>query len=397
MRSLTSILSAAALLHHVSANSAYLFTIDRSVVSSSTAMIDSDLASAIIARRRSLTADRHLGLSSESALEDLNNYGGYQLPLFGAQPATEAPGKLFIRIHGVDMSIAEFDSYMPDLWIEDAATDLLTDFKAVDNRLEKDGMCEYSVPPSLNAPGSKDVEVIFSYPLDGEPSCLHASEIPTIPVILSLQHYLPTSPSDVKSQITGLVRILKHLSATQNVESTVLLLPTTLAKSKPHAHHNHHARSVQLEEEEPLDLPLIPFDSSVKAATDGLISQSNATSNFTLPLTLPACFTSQASCENTTNFCSGHGNCYEAHNACFKCRCGSTLARTNPDGTNKTTQWGGAACQKKDISVPFLMFAAFGVFFAAVIAGGIGLLYNMGSEPLPSVIGAGVAGPKAGK
>lgn len=34
---------------------------------------------------------------------------------------------------------------------------------------------------------------------------------------------------------------------------------------------------------------------------------------------------------------------------------------------------------------------------AAVVAGGIGLLYNMGAEPLPSVIGAGVAGPKAGK
>lgn len=380
-------------------------------------MIDSDLASAIIARRRSLTADRHLGLSSQSPIEDLNNYGGYQTPLFGEQPSGEAPGKLFIRVHGVDMSVSEFDSYMPDLWIEDAAADLLTDFKAVDNRLQKDGLCEYSVPPSLNAPGSKNVEVIFSYPLDGvrghllpwtrdldtnsstlqEPSCLHPSEIPTIPVILSLHHYLPTSPSDVKSKITGLIRILKHFSATQNVESTVLLLPTTLSKSKAHAHHNHHARSVQQEEEEPLDLPLIPSDSSANPATDGLISQSKAANNFTLPLTFPACFTSQASCENTTNFCSGHGNCYEAHNACFKCKCGSTLARTNPDGTNKTTQWGGAACQKKDISVPFLMFAAFGVFFAAVIAGAIGLLYNMGSEPLPSVIGAGVAGPKAGK
>ena len=71
--------------------------------------------------------------------------------------------------------------------------------------------------------------------------------------------------------------------------------------------------------------------------------------------------------------------------------------RVNDDGTKKTTQWGGFACQKKDVSVPFILFATFGVFMAAVIAGGIGLLYNMGAEPLPSVIGAGVAGPKAGK
>lgn len=223
-----------------------------------------------------------------------------------------------------------------------------------------------------------------------------ASEIPTIPIILSLHHYLPVKPSEVKAKITPLIRILKHFSATQNVESTVLLLPSKLSKPKQHNHHNHKARSA-LEEEEPLDLPFIPADPASFPATDDLIIQSNATQNFTLPRTFPACFTSQSSCENTTNFCSGHGNCYQAHNACFKCKCVKTLARTNADGTNKTTEWGGAACQKKDVSVPFILFAAFGIFFAAVIAGAIGLLFNMGSEPLPSVIGAGVAGPKAGK
>ena len=52
---------------------------------------------------------------------------------------------------------------MPDLWIDQPTKDLKTDFKAEPNR--KQGICEYIVPPSRNTPNSKDVEVIFTYPL----------------------------------------------------------------------------------------------------------------------------------------------------------------------------------------------------------------------------------------
>lgn len=58
-------------------------------------------------------------------------------------------------------------------------------------------------------------------------------------------------------------------------------------------------------------------------------------------------------------------------------------------------QWGGNACQKKDVSMEFILFASFGVVFTAIIAGSIGMLFNMGSQELPSVIGAGVVGPRA--
>ncbi|KEF54327.1 uncharacterized protein A1O9_09493 [Exophiala aquamarina CBS 119918] len=396
MKSLTSLLSCAALMQYAAAQGAYLFTIDRSVASSSTAMLDSDLASAIIARRRALTADRHLGAMSENALDDLNIYGGYQAPLFGESQTEEAPGKLFIRISEVDMLIGDFDQ-LPDIWVEKPTKDLLTDFKAIPDRQTKDGVCEYLVPPSLNAPNSKGVELIFSYPLDGEPACLRASEIPHIPIILSLHNFLPTSPSGVKTGLAGLIRILKHFSATQNVESTLLLLPSKLAKPNPKPQHHNHARAAQDAEEELLDLSSIAPIPSGSSPFITPQATGNASANFTLPRVIPECFSSQSACENTTNFCSGHGSCYSAHSKCFKCRCGTTLARVNPDGTSKTTQWGGLACQKKDISVPFILFATFGVFMAAVIAGGIGMMYSMGAEPLPSVLGAGVAGPKAGK
>ncbi|KIW97617.1 uncharacterized protein Z519_01201 [Cladophialophora bantiana CBS 173.52] len=395
MKPLSAFLPCAALAQYVAAQGAYLFTIDRSITTPSTGMIDSEMASAIIARRRALTADRYLGITDAMLLEDLNTYGGYQAPLFGEGHPKDAPGKLFIRISGVDMQIKDFDLAMPDLWISDPTKDLLSDFKAVfdGSRKEKDGLCEYEVPPSRNAPNSKGVEVIFTYPAENG-RCLAASEIPNIPIILSLHSFLPTNPSGVKTQLNSLIRILKHFSATDNVESTLLLLPPAnklkIPKKKKAHSHKQAARAAQESEEERLDLPspVSEFDT---------IRPANTSSNYTLPSVIPACFASLSACENTTNSCSGHGSCYKAHSNCYKCRCGSTLVRVNEDGTKKTVKWGGNACQKKDVSVPFVLFASFGVVMAALIAGAIGMLYSMGAEELPSVIGAGVAGPRAPK
>lgn len=71
--------------------------------------------------------------------------------------------------------------------------------------------------------------------------------------------------------------------------------------------------------------------------------------------------------------------------------------RKNSDGTVKTVQWGGPACQKKDVSIPFWLLAGFTVLLVGVVTWAIGLLYSVGSEELPSVIGAGVSGGKAQK
>ena len=123
----------------------------------------SDTASSIIARRRGLTAQRYLRTTDEPTLQEINHYGGWQTPLFG-DGAGEAPGKLFIRVSGFDGEISQLGSAMPDLWIEEPTKDLKTDFKA--NPERADGVCEYSVPPSMNAPGTKDIEVVFSYHME---------------------------------------------------------------------------------------------------------------------------------------------------------------------------------------------------------------------------------------
>ncbi|ETN44410.1 uncharacterized protein HMPREF1541_10590 [Cyphellophora europaea CBS 101466] len=387
MKLTTLLACGAALAGSAAAQGGYIYTIDKSVISSSTASIDAETASAILARRRGLTGGRTLGTSDDSILEALKNYGGWQQPLFGATDE-EAPGKLFIRIPGFDGQIMDLTAAMPDLWVEGPTTDLKSDFKAQPQR--EDGICEYAVPISNS---NKDIEVVFSYPAEGDLGCLDPSEVPHLPITLAVQSVLPTSPSSIPSTIMPLKRILTHLLATQGVESTILLLPSSLSLSKPKSHEAaHELRRRTQPEETPLALsPDIKSHSTLLA--------SNNTSNTTQPLprNIPACFTSLASCSNTTNSCSGHGDCFEARPKCFRCKCGTTVVREDSEGRKKTVQWGGGACEKKDVSVPFVLFASFAVVIAALIAGVIGMMASMGAQKLPSVLSAGVAGPTARK
>jgi hypothetical protein len=123
---------------------------------------------------------------------------------------------------------------------------------------------------------------------------------------------------------------------------------------------------------------------------------------------LPSCFTSQAACEKRTHGCSGHGQCKLLHKGkgsgkdrtsldCYGCACVPTVEHSDEDkgmeSKKKVTYWGGPACQKKDISVQFWLFVLVGVSLAFLVSSGIGMLYSMGAEELPSVIGAGVSGP----
>ena len=198
----------------------------------------------------------------------------------------------------------------------------------------------------------------------------------------------PPSASFSKNFPT-ILAYLKDLAAKHNVQSTLLLLPSpaNLTSSTSYL-----AKRGDDREESPLDLPpasTADFEAqpSIPFAAKSLASK------------IPSCFTSKSACENATNSCSGHGSCSASlvNKKCFQCKCQSTVVRTNPDGSVQRWSWGGLACEKKDISVPFWLFATFGVAMTSLIAGGIGLLYGMGSEELPSVLSAGVGGPRAQK
>lgn len=122
---------------------------------------------------------------------------------------------------------------------------------------------------------------------------------------------------------------------------------------------------------------------------------------------LPSCFKSVSACQKSTNNCSSHGECKLLHKGrgkgsnqesldCYGCACVPTIKEVGKD-QRQVTHWGGPACQKRDISTQFWLFVGVGVILSFLAASGIGMLFSIGSEELPSVIGAGVSGPVARK
>lgn len=108
---------------------------------------------------------------------------------------------------------------------------------------------------------------------------------------------------------------------------------------------------------------------------------------------IPYKYKSVEACQKTTRNCTGHGECKALGgdgSSFFGCVCNKAAIKGS-----KTTYFGGSACQKKDLSIPFWLLAGTTIFLVAVVSAGIGLLYSIGSEELPSVIGAGVSAPRA--
>ncbi|KAI0169968.1 hypothetical protein GGR52DRAFT_552386 [Hypoxylon sp. FL1284] len=114
---------------------------------------------------------------------------------------------------------------------------------------------------------------------------------------------------------------------------------------------------------------------------------------------LPACFESRNACASATNECSGHGQCVDrwggtnSDKSCFFCHC-MTTNETNYWGHTGVYHWGGNLCQKRDVSTPFWLFAGVTIALVATVTFSIGLLFGVGEEKLPGVIGAGVSRSK---
>lgn len=130
-------------------------------------------------------------------------------------------------------------------------------------------------------------------------------------------------------------------------------------------------------------------------------SKNNTASTF-----LPVCYAKNETCAKRTNNCSGHGRCYLKYTAtkgsstegeCWACKCQRTVERTNDDGSKKTTEWGGNACQKKDVSMPFWLLGGISVLLVVGISLGVSLLYSIGNDELPGVLGAGVVSARPPK
>lgn len=188
-------------------------------------------------------------------------------------------------------------------------------------------------------------------------------------------------------------------------ELTVVLMPPPSTKSKQTDYGfyevlNKHLHARQLQSEEPLSAPK-PSSTSTPSSHP-THSHPLATSP-PVKGPLPVCHPTLKAAQLATNNCSSHGTIYKKYSPpnekdveCYACKCNKTVI-TNLDGTKKTIYWGGPACQKKDVSVPFFLLAGLTIAMLATVSWGVGLLFSIGQEELPSVIGAGVAGPRVHK
>jgi len=107
---------------------------------------------------------------------------------------------------------------------------------------------------------------------------------------------------------------------------------------------------------------------------------------------ISTCHDSQVTCEDATSSCSGRGECVEVSKAgrsCFICGCSATK-----DSAGRTENWVGEACERKDVSGPFVLLAGTTIGLLIVIVGSIGLLYKVGETALPSTLTGGIGGLK---
>jgi disulfide bond formation protein DsbB len=186
---------------------------------------------------------------------------------------------------------------------------------------------------------------------------------------------------------------LVRLAASGEMETTLVLLPESSRKSKLNSWSTKptelRARQVEEVMTEAEEAEPAPTTAAAKAPFfPGTIAKGS----------IPACFHSRNSCTTATNECSGRGTCEnkyaksdgtEKGNPCFRCHCKGTVSETG-----SYTHWAGPACNKIDISTPFWLFAGFTIVIVGVVYLAIGLLFSVGEEQLPGVIGAGVSKSK---
>ncbi|KAI1374253.1 hypothetical protein F4677DRAFT_426584 [Hypoxylon crocopeplum] len=355
------------------------YIIRQSKTTTNPPLIPNDLAQAILFQRLStLDQPSALGQLPESIPQDesisyINQFGKPPRPLFDEAGDANEPNQLVIAFSGV-------------------TTEKYKSIKAALSR----------VPLSFVAPGlsqlpigSKKLGCAFEHSIDpSNGKCWKGKT-----------QYLEFDATKDSNVITKLGRTLQSLN-TQAVdgklETTILLFGPSTPESEELRRReveNLQQEQVIADDAEATQIPTA--DSAFNPNLDVSDKPFHAFSAASAPKgILPSCFTSHNACVSATGSCSGHGQCVDKwasigsdDNSCFYCRCMLTN-ETDADGRTGVYHWGGSACHKRDISTPFWLFAGVTITLVATVAFSIGLLFSVGEEKLPGVIGAGVSRSK---
>ncbi|PWN53675.1 hypothetical protein IE53DRAFT_383804 [Violaceomyces palustris] len=105
-----------------------------------------------------------------------------------------------------------------------------------------------------------------------------------------------------------------------------------------------------------------------------------------------SCFTSEKDLLDATSGCSGHGKGIQTSKGgrkCWKCSCTKTYLDQTKKGGKRVQNWAGLACEKKDVSSPFVLFATTVLVLVSVAVGSVLYLFYEGTNELPGTL-AGV-------
>lgn len=208
------------------------------------------------------------------------------------------------------------------------------------------------------------------------------------------------SPSTITSLVSNLPRLTNFVTS-GDLEVTLLVLPESTRASK-HAHWSTLAAGTsQPNLRRSNDAETVIVDDTISLPTKSPLAPLSRAST---KKAIPQCFKTEEGCKEATGNCSDHGSCIDKYgagpddkNKCFVCVCKATIVHKKGDAGargEKTISWGGNKCQKEDISVQFWLIAGFTVTIVGAVGFAIGLLYSVGEEKLPGVIGAGVSRTK---
>ncbi|TQN71453.1 putative endoplasmic reticulum membrane protein [Colletotrichum shisoi] len=218
----------------------------------------------------------------------------------------------------------------------------------------------------------------------------------------SVVRYDVKKDSSILASLSENASLLKQLAANGEMETIVIAMPESSRRSqvrhwssKPEELRRRQAEEVMTETDEH-DQPAPTTPGQTTAPT----TPAQSTAPFPGHIergTIKSCHVTEDACIKATGNCSDHGACKnkyatpngEDQGTCFACQCLGTISKSG-----SITHWGGRACQKVDVSVPFWLFVGFGVAMVGILTFAIGLLFSVGEEKLPGVIGAGVSKTK---
>ncbi|KAL8753110.1 MAG: hypothetical protein Q9199_005281 [Rusavskia elegans] len=418
------------------ASDAYIYLSDASDIPASQ-ILSPHATRLLLARRLGISRYHSLEGADGPTLKTLNEFGGQQKPILSPDEQWLDPQRNLIIIEDIENPGEFFDPklHRTTFTMSDAPESFQT-HQLVNDLFEQAKEVSYKGEyPCSSRSGNKGAfkRGVLST-LDGTTGACSVEPAP--PHVLSLAHFL-TDLSTKKSGRTAILRLslsefandkalpqakrdlsqalsglLRPATRAKDQEFIIIIMPPSNAKAKRISTSTYgsyampHRQPLQGREgqtEAPLAAPSAPQTSlaSDHVSTPQTLKASPALK----PGILPVCQPNLDKLIEVTNNCSGHGTPYlkgkdlndKVKSVCYACQCSKTVLSRGEGKGVKTINWAGPACSKKDVSAPFWLLAGISIAMVATVTWGIGLMFSIGQEDLPSVIGAGVTGPRAQK